>query len=172
MIGDCRERSGRFANYQLPITNHLTIHRLSLSKILPQPFNAIRQHGIPVRPLEDVLDGVEMDLDISRYDTFTDLHGYRFQAFATDTGVGQLAHLEARHRAHARVEDRIRNAKDTGLGRFPSRQVNVNAAWLELALLANDLRDLVLDHLTAVEGVAHAQTSLIFERVRGRRPLG
>ncbi len=37
---------------------------------------------------------------------------------------------------------------------------------------ANDLRDLVLDHLTSVEGVAHAQTSLIFERVRGRRPLG
>jgi hypothetical protein len=71
--------------------------------------------------------------------TFTDLHGYRFQAFATDTEVGQLAQLEARHRAHARVEDRIRNAKDTGLGRFPSRRVNVNAAWLELALLANDL---------------------------------
>lgn len=37
---------------------------------------------------------------------------------------------------------------------------------------ANDLRDLVLDHLTSVEGVAHAQTSLIFERIRGRRPLG
>lgn len=37
---------------------------------------------------------------------------------------------------------------------------------------ANDLRDLVLDHLTSVEGVAHAETSLIFERIRGRRPLG
>lgn len=37
---------------------------------------------------------------------------------------------------------------------------------------ANDLRDLVLDHLTSVEGVAHAQTSLIFEQLRGRRPLG
>jgi hypothetical protein len=34
-------------------------------------------------------------------------------AFATDTGVGQLAQLDARHRAHARVEDRIRCAKDT-----------------------------------------------------------
>ena len=71
--------------------------------------------------------------------TFTDVHGYRFQAFATDTEVGQLAQLEARHRAHARVEDRIRNAKHTGLGRFPSRQFNINAAWLELALLACDL---------------------------------
>jgi Transposase DDE domain group 1 len=71
--------------------------------------------------------------------TFSDLHGYRFQAFATDTQVGQLAHLEARHRAHARVEDRIRTAKDTGLGRFPSRQFNINAVWLQLSLLACDL---------------------------------
>jgi hypothetical protein len=71
--------------------------------------------------------------------TFSDIHGYRFQAFATDTRTGQLAHLEARHRAHARVEDRIRNAKDTGLGRFPSRQANINAVWLELSLLACDL---------------------------------
>ena len=35
------------------------------------------------------------------------------QAFAIDTGVGQLAHLEARNRAHARVEDRIRCAKNS-----------------------------------------------------------
>lgn len=31
------------------------------------------------------------------------------------------ANGEARHRAHARVKDRIRHPKDTGLGRFPSR---------------------------------------------------
>jgi hypothetical protein len=43
--------------------------------------------------------------------------GYRYQAFATNTGSGQLGFLEARHRAHARVEDRIKAAKDTGLGR-------------------------------------------------------
>ena len=70
---------------------------------------------------------------------FTDLNGWRFQTFATDTPVGQLAHLEARHRAHARVEDRIRTAKDTGLGRFPSRHFAINAVWLELALTAADL---------------------------------
>jgi hypothetical protein len=50
--------------------------------------------------------------------TFTDIHGWRFQAFATDTPAGQLAALETRHRAHATVEDRIRCGKDTGLGRF------------------------------------------------------
>ncbi|MCI0685623.1 MAG: transposase, partial [Sporichthyaceae bacterium] len=47
--------------------------------------------------------------------------------------------LEARHRAHARVEDRIRAAKDTGIGRFPSRQFAINAVWLEMALTAADL---------------------------------
>ena len=37
---------------------------------------------------------------------------------------------------------------------------------------SDDLRDLVLDHLTSVEGVAHAQTSLVFERIAGQRQLG
>jgi hypothetical protein len=71
--------------------------------------------------------------------TFTDIDGWRFQAFATDTAAGQLAHLDARHRGHATVEDRIRCGKDTGLGRFPSRLFAINAVWLELALTACDL---------------------------------
>jgi hypothetical protein len=70
---------------------------------------------------------------------FDQRDGLRYQAFATDTPRGQIAHLEARHRAHARVEDRIREAKDTGIGRFPSRQFALNAAWLELALTGIDL---------------------------------
>ena len=65
--------------------------------------------------------------------------GWRYQGLATDTQVGQLAFLEARHRAHARVEDRIRTAKQTGLGRFPSREFAINAIWLQLALTAADL---------------------------------
>jgi hypothetical protein len=71
--------------------------------------------------------------------TFTDLDGWRFQAFATDTAAGQLAALEARHRAHATVEDRIRCGKHTGLGRFPSKLFAINSVWLELALTAADL---------------------------------
>ena len=47
--------------------------------------------------------------------------GYRYTALATDTRAGQHAWLDARHRAHARVEDRIRTGRDTGLGRLPSR---------------------------------------------------
>ncbi len=52
---------------------------------------------------------------------------------------GSLQHLEVRHRAHARVEDRIRCGKTTGFGRFPSRHFQINAAWLELSLAAIDL---------------------------------
>jgi hypothetical protein len=65
--------------------------------------------------------------------------GWRYQVFATNTAVGQLAFLEARHRAHARVEDRIRHAKDTGLARLPSREYDINQAWIACVTLAADM---------------------------------
>lgn len=61
------------------------------------------------------------------------------QVFATDTPAGPIQYLEAGHRAHARVEDRIRCGKNTGFGRFPSRWFAINTAWLELALTGIDL---------------------------------
>jgi len=75
---------------------------------------------------------------LSLFDT---IEGMRHQVMATDTpaGNGSIQFLEARHRAHARVEDRIRCGKDTGFGRFPSRVFAINQAWLELALTAIDL---------------------------------
>jgi hypothetical protein len=77
----------------------------------------------------------------AQLDAFEHRDGYRYQTFATNTphGRGPIPFLEARHRAHARVEDRIRCAKDMGLGRLPSRELAINAAWLELALAATDL---------------------------------
>ena len=75
--------------------------------------------------------------------TFTDADGMRITAFLTDTGPGlipgQIAGLELRHRQHARVEDRIRQAKATGLRNLPCRAWNENAAWLEVVLMATDL---------------------------------
>ena len=70
---------------------------------------------------------------------FEERDGWRYQAVATNTTTGQLAFLEARHRAHARVEDRIRCAKDSGLGRFPSREFKINQAWSQLTAIAADL---------------------------------
>src|SRR5699024_9180628 len=68
-----------------------------------------------------------------------EIDGWRYQAFVTNTATGQLQFLEARHRAHARVEDRIRHAKDTGLGRLPSREFALNQAWPGAVMLAADL---------------------------------
>jgi hypothetical protein len=65
--------------------------------------------------------------------------GFRFQVFITDQTDTDLAQLEARHRAHAHVEDRIRCGKDTGLLNFPFRQFAANQVWLELVLAAQDL---------------------------------
>ncbi len=75
---------------------------------------------------------------LSLFDT---IEGMRHQVMATDTPVcgGSIQYLEARHRAHARVEDRIRTGKDTGFGRFPSRVFAISQAWLELALTGIDL---------------------------------
>lgn len=72
---------------------------------------------------------------------FDTIEGWRHQLVATDTppGNGSIQYLEARHRAHARVEDRIRTGKDTGFGRFPSRVFAINQAWLQLALTGIDL---------------------------------
>jgi hypothetical protein len=70
---------------------------------------------------------------------FEEADGWRYTAFITNTATGQLQWLEARHRAHARVEDRIRCAKDTGLGRLPSREFAINQAWCTAAALATDL---------------------------------
>ena len=70
---------------------------------------------------------------------FTDADGHRFTAFLTDTAGGQLADLEVRHRSHARVEDRIRCGKATGLRNLPCRDYDQNKVWLELCLTAADL---------------------------------
>lgn len=72
--------------------------------------------------------------------TFTDADGHRVTCFITDTGRDwDLDDLELRHRGHARVEDRIRTGKDTGLRNFPLSAYAANACWLELALTAGDL---------------------------------
>ena len=74
---------------------------------------------------------------------FTDADGMRVTAFITDTPPGavpgQLAGLELRHRQHARVEDRIREAKAAGLANLPCQSFDANAAWLEIVLTAADL---------------------------------
>jgi hypothetical protein len=70
---------------------------------------------------------------------FTDLGGHRFTCFATNARTGQLADLELRHRRRARCEDRIRNAKDTGLRNLPLHGYDQNQIWCEIVAMACEL---------------------------------
>jgi hypothetical protein len=71
--------------------------------------------------------------------TFDDIDGFRFTAFLTDQPDTDLALLDARHRAHARVEDRIRCAKNTGLAAMPLDTFDRNQLWCQLVAIAADL---------------------------------
>lgn len=71
--------------------------------------------------------------------TIDDIDGCRFTAFLTDQTDTEIAALDTRHRGHARVEDRIRTGKDTGMRTLPCDTFDRNALWLQLVLLAQDL---------------------------------
>ena len=112
---------------------------------------------LPIEMFADYPDGIRIIARRERphpgaqLDLIETRDGWRYTCFATDTAVGQHAWLDARHRSHARVEDRIRTGKDTGLGRFPSRQFAINQAWLACTLIAIDL-------------IAFAQTILLHDQ--------
>jgi hypothetical protein len=86
--------------------------------------------------------------------SFTDADGHRFQVFVTDQDDPDVARLELRHRRRARIEDRIRCGKATGLRNLPFDLWRRNAVWLELVLAACDLvcwaQTLLLDGTLAV----------------------
>jgi len=73
----------------------------------------------------------------------TDVDGHRITGFATNTKTGgpgtQLADLELRQRRRARVEDRIRVAKDTGLMNLPLHGFDQNRIWCAIVALAVEL---------------------------------
>ena len=64
--------------------------------------------------------------------------GLRHQVFITNSR-GDIRRLELRHRAHAHVEDHIRELKATGAMNLPFSDVVSNQAWLMLVLVAQDL---------------------------------
>lgn len=66
---------------------------------------------------------------------FTD---WDFHAFVTDRD-GDVLDIEADHRRHAVVEQRIAELKSAGLAHLPSGNFMANAAWLALAVMAHNL---------------------------------
>ena len=78
--------------------------------------------------------------------------------------LGQNAYIDAAHRVQARVEDAIRTGKDSGLGHFPSIDLEINAAWLAGALIAATL--LAWLKLLALDGdLAKAEPKTLRYRV-------
>jgi hypothetical protein len=71
--------------------------------------------------------------------SFSDADGHRFQCFITDQDGEDIAALEALHRQHAEVEDRVKTLKATGAGHLPFHSFKANAAWFELSLTAHDI---------------------------------
>lgn len=69
---------------------------------------------------------------------FGQTDGFRYEVFLTDRS-GDIRDLDALHRQRARVEDRIRDAKDLGLGNLPFQSFACNEVWLLLTQLAQDL---------------------------------
>jgi len=74
--------------------------------------------------------------------------GFKYAIIATNLGPRglrgipgshQLAFINAVHRDHAEVEDRIRGNKAMGLRNLPSKTWNVNVGWVLAANLAADL---------------------------------
>jgi hypothetical protein len=139
---------------------------------------------LPVRVLADYPPGTRVIVRRERphpgaqLDLMETRDGWRYTAFATDTRAGQSAWLDARHRSHARVEDRIRTGKATGLNHFPSRSFAINQAWLAVVMLAVDLLAWT-QHLLLDDDLAKAEPKTLRYRLlhvaarltRGQRRL-
>ena len=102
----------------------------------------------PGGPLPDELEGWPKDLRVIARRTKRpegkpaqlgqDVN-FEYGAFATNTATGQLQHLDARHRTQAHVEDGVKATKACGARNLPSKNYQRNAAWLQLAALAQAL---------------------------------
>lgn len=64
---------------------------------------------------------------------------WRYGAFATNTRLGQIQWLDARHRTQAHVEDAIKELKNTGGRLLPMNDWAHNSAWILLAAIAASL---------------------------------
>jgi hypothetical protein len=70
--------------------------------------------------------------------TFGEDDGFRYEVFLTDL-PGDVRDRDLFHRGHARIEDRVRDAKACGLENLPFQTFANNEVWLLLVQLAQDL---------------------------------
>jgi Transposase DDE domain group 1 len=191
----CREARMRFSfGYDLTDTVRQAILEIPADAWVPalDQDNTVRENGEVAEITERVdlsswPDGSRLIVRRERPHpgaqlSFTDHDGYRFQAILTDQPDQHIAVLERRHRQRARVEDRIRDDKDTGLAKLPFKAFALNEVWLEIVLLAHDLivwtQTLLLDgELQKAEPkrlryrLLHVAARLAFHGRRGRLRL-
>lgn len=145
---------GRWLSYSVGMTITDAIHQAVLRipasawTVAVEPGGAIRE-GAWVAELDgDVLGGWPKGMRLivrkershpSAQWRFTDADGLRLTAFATNTTGEKIEALELRHRRRARAEDRIRNARATGLRNLPLHDASQNQIWLEIVQIALDL---------------------------------
>lgn len=85
--------------------------------------------------------------DAKKLTDFEKKTGWKYQVTATNITAGlgkiggtrQAQWIDAAHRHHAVVEDRVRTNKQTGLRNLPSQSWTVNRAWVLAANIAADL---------------------------------
>jgi hypothetical protein len=85
-----------------------------------------------------------------------DHDGWRHQLTLTND-LGDPVNLELTHRQHARVENRIKDLKDTGLGRLPFSSWDANRTWFELVLTAALLLAALRAHIHPDHDLARAE---------------
>jgi hypothetical protein len=85
-----------------------------------------------------------------------DHNGWRHQVTLTND-LGDPVDLELIGRTHARVENRIKDLKDTGLGRLPFGAWAANLVWFELVLLAGLLLAALRAHIDDDHDLARAE---------------
>jgi hypothetical protein len=148
----CREGNMRFSfGYELTEAVRAAILAIPTDAWLPalDQDGSVRENGevVEITDSVDLSSWPERSRLIVRRErphpgaqlSFTDHDGYRFQAILTDQDDEDIAIIERRHRQRARIEDRIRDDKDTGLAKFPFKEFALNEVWLEIVLLAHDL---------------------------------
>jgi hypothetical protein len=80
-----------------------------------------------------------------------------YHAFVTNR-PGEMVEVEADHRRHAVVEQRIAELKSAGLAHPPSKWFTANAAWVALTVIAHNLGRAVGRLGLLVMGTCHAHT--------------
>ncbi len=76
--GDPSDKKQQLNSWRISLESALT-GKYGTSKILPAFHHTLIRYQIPPKYIRDLIDGAEMDLTISRYDTWSDLQNYCYK---------------------------------------------------------------------------------------------